>query len=198
MSDPSGVPRYRCLALPLPEEDGYTLRPVARDDLAAIMHWRNEQLDVLRGRAPLTPADQDAYWRDVVEPGFSEDRPRQILLTYLHGAGRIGYGGLVHIAWEDRRAEVSFLDAPERAADPAVYGRDLSTWLRLLRRVAFGGLGLQRLFTETYDLRPQHVALLEAGGFEPEGRMRRHVIIRGRPVDSLLHGCLDPRAVFDE
>lgn len=197
MSDPSGVPHYRCLALPLPEEDGYTLRPVAQEDLLPIMHWRNEQLEVLRGRATLTPADQHAYWRDVIEPCFREDRPRQILLTYLHHGGPIGYGGLVHISWEDRRAEVSFLVSPERAADPAAYTRDFSTWLRLLRRVAFEGLGLQRLFTETYDLRPHHVAVLEAGGFEPEGRLRRHVIIRGRPVDSLLHGCLDPRAVFD-
>lgn len=196
MSDESGVPHYHCLALPLPEEGGYTLRLVAQDDLLPIMHWRNAQLEVLRGKAPLTPADQDAYWRNVIEPSFSEDEPRQILLTYLHQGEPIGYGGLVHIAWEDRRAEVSFLVSPERAAEPTVYTRDSSTWLRLLRRVAFEMLGLQRLFTETYDLRPHHVALLEAGGFEPEGRLRRHVVIRGRPVDSLFHGCLNPRALF--
>jgi RimJ/RimL family protein N-acetyltransferase len=196
MSDPSDATHYRCLALPLPEEREYTLRPIAQGDLLPIMGWRNAQLDVLRGRTPLTPADQDAYWRDVVEPGFSEDEPRQVLLSYLHQGELVGYGGLVHISWGDRRAEVSFLVSPERAAEPAMYAQDLSTFLRLLRRVAFERLGLQRLFTESYDLRPHHVALLEAGGFEPEGRLRRHVIIRGRPVDSLIHGCLNPQAVF--
>ena len=37
---------------------------------------------------------------------------------------------------------------------------------------------------------PHHTAILEAKGFECEGRMREHASIRGVRVDSLLHGLL--------
>ncbi len=38
----------------------------------------------------------------------------------------IGYGGLVHISWEDKRAEMSFLDQTSRAEDNLIYKNDLN------------------------------------------------------------------------
>lgn len=186
----------RLLDFDLLSDGDYRIRAIERDDMLPIMHWRNAQLDVLRQAEPLTEERQFAYWDEVVEPGLRARRPAQLLFTLLCEGKRIGYGGLVHIAWADRRAEVSFLVDPRRAADPSVYARDFTTWLRLIRRIAFDQLGFQRLFTETYDIRPAHVALLEAAGFVLEGRLRRHVIIQGRPVDSLIHGCLNPDSFY--
>lgn len=195
MSDLVRMPRYRCLDLTVLSHDDYSVVPVRREDMLPIMAWRNAQLGVLRQRSPLTAARQAEYWTRVVEPAFELDRPPQLLLSYLYQGNAIGYGGLVHISWDDARAEVSFLVDPLRAAQPGIYARDFSVWLRLMRQIAFERLGFRRLFTETYDIRPQHITILEAAGFEREGRLRCHVTIDGQPVDSLIHGCLSPHAV---
>jgi len=159
-------------------------------DLRAIMDWRNAQMAVLRQSEPLTPEGQERYWQTAVAPGFVAEQPGQILLSVLEGEGLVAYGGLVHIDWPSRRAEVSFLADPAVAADRDRYGGLFAAYLAALKRLAFDHLGLHRLFTETYDLRPYHVAVLEAAGFAPEGRMVDHVRIEGRFVDSLLHGCV--------
>jgi RimJ/RimL family protein N-acetyltransferase len=186
------MPSFRSLDLERLDHGDYALVPLREEDLLPIMHWRNAQIDVLRQKAALTAEQQQLYWQRVILPTFDQAQPSQLLFSYLHQGQLIGYGGLVHLSWEDRRAEVSFLVNPTRAADAEIYAADFSAWLQLMQRVAFEHLSFQRLFTETYDIRPQHVSLLESNGFVLEGRLRRHVIIDGQPVDSLMHGCLSP------
>jgi len=154
------------------------------------MHWRNAQLKVLRQREPLTPEKQERYYQGVILPSFAEKTPRQILFSYLHKEELIGYGGLVHISWEDRRAEVSFLVDPDRVGDSSIYSQDFSLYLSLIKQAAFQHLGFMRVFTETYDIRPHHISILESSGFQLEGRLKAHVWIDGKPVDSLIHGCV--------
>lgn len=166
------------------------LTPIRREDMESIRVWRNEQMDILRQHAPLTPEDQQHYWDHVVAPGFAEPRPRQILVSVLRDGACVAYGGLVHIDWPSLRAEVSFLAAPDIAGDADRYSRLFADFLEALKILAFDRLGFHRLFTETYDVRPHHVRVLEAAGFAPEGRMADHVRIGGRFVDSLLHGCV--------
>lgn len=182
--------RYDCLDVDAVVQGDRRLVPVRHQDLASIMHWRNAQLNVLRQKGPLTPEQQERYYQGVIVPSHAEKQPRQILLSYLQGQEVIGYGGLVHIAWGDRRAEVSFLLDPDRAKDPNVYAQDFTLYLFLIKEIAFQHLGLTRLFTETYDIRPHHISILEANGFQFEGRLNAHVWIDGQPVDSLMHGCV--------
>ncbi len=182
--------RYACLDVDAVVQGECRLVPLRQEDLLSIMHWRNAQLKVLRQREPLTAEQQERYFQTVIAPSYAEKQPRQILFTYLHGQELIGYGGLVHIAWEDRRAEVSFLVDPERAADPSVYAQDFSLYLSLIQKTAFQHLGFTRLFTETYDIRSHHISILESSGFQLEGRLKAHVWIDGQPVDSLMHGCI--------
>ena len=93
----------------------------------------------------------------------------------------IAYGGLVHLSWPDKRAEVSFLADPARAADPETYRQDFQgAPAPAGASAAFDGLKLNRLFTETYDIRPAHVAILEEAGFRLEGRLRQHVQLHAR------------------
>ena len=168
-----------------------TIRPIHADDIEAIRQWRNAQLDVLRQPRPISPEEQERYFATYIWSTMGAARPSQILVSYFDGGRHIGYGGLVHIAWEHKRAEVSFLLDPARAADPARYRADFIAFLKLIQDLAFHGHGLQRLYTETYAMRTEHMAVLEAAGFEREGVMRRHVLIGGRPVDSIIHGCLN-------
>jgi RimJ/RimL family protein N-acetyltransferase len=182
--------RYSCLDVDSVVQSDRRLVPLRDKDLLSIMTWRNAQLKLLRQREPLTPAKQEDYYKRVVIPSFTEKYPKQMLFSYLHLDELIGYGGLVHISWEDRRAEVSFLVAPERAADSSVYSQDFSLYLSLIKKTAFQHLGFTRLFTETYDIRSHHINILESNGFLFEGRLKAHVWIDAHPVDSLMHGCV--------
>jgi RimJ/RimL family protein N-acetyltransferase len=167
-----------------------TLVPIRHEDLGSIMIWRNAQMDVLRQQASLTPQGQENYWRTVLQPAFADLSPSHVLVSVLADGDCVAYGGLVHIDWESRRAEVSFLAPPDIARDVLRYASLFRDFLAALKTLAFNHLGLHRLFTETYDLRPHHVQALEASGFDFEGRMIDHVRVGGRYVDSLLHGCV--------
>ncbi|MFC4599650.1 GNAT family N-acetyltransferase [Cohnella hongkongensis] len=172
----------------------YVVEPLQPSHMPEIRRWRNEQMSVLRQSRPLTEADQSHYYRSVVVPSFSDPETRIMLFGYSYVGELIGYGGLTNIDWNNRRAEISFLLETSRSdghgQDPDQYRRDFSHFLLLMRRIAFKDLKLQRLFTETYDIRPLHIQVLENSGFILEGRMRDHVRIGDRYVDSLIHGCL--------
>jgi RimJ/RimL family protein N-acetyltransferase len=179
--------------LPLAEycHEAYQLIPIRYEDREPIRAWRNAQLEVLRQAAPLTAEHQEAYFQRIVMPLFEQDHPGQLLFSLLHNGELIAYGGLVHLSWPDLRAEVSFLVEPTRAANAATYRQDFLAHLRLLGQVAFEGLKFNRLFTETYDIRPAHVAILEEAGFRLEGRLRQHIqLASGTFTDSLMHGQL--------
>jgi RimJ/RimL family protein N-acetyltransferase len=167
----------------------YAVRTIAREDMEAIRVWRNAQMPVLRQAEEISPEQQRRYFEQAIEPTFTQREPRQVLVTLLEDDEPIGYGGLTNIDWPAGEGELSFLVAPERAADPGTYERDFRAFLELVvDGVALGDLGLRRVFTETYDIRPHHVAILEAFGFAREGRLEARTRIDGRDVDSLLHG----------
>ena len=75
-----------------------------------------------------------------------EDCPRQILFSFLHRQQLIGYGGLVYIDWQAKKAEVSVLfDLSDRSEEQ--YTEQLTAYLTLLKEAAFDDLGLHRLWT---------------------------------------------------
>jgi len=182
--------RYKCLTHQQVSLNGYVLSPLQEDHVEPIRQWRNEQTDILRQDETLTTQEQKRYFENYVWSELNAKRPKQILFAFKVEQVLIGYGGLVHIQWQDQHAEVSFLLSPQRLSSAESYGLDFSSFLRLLKEVAFSDLGLHRLFTETYDVRPLHIEILEENGFAREGVVRRHKVIDGVPVDSLLHGCL--------
>ncbi|MDG0794584.1 GNAT family N-acetyltransferase [Cohnella ginsengisoli] len=172
--------------------DGYSVTPIRLQDMYRIKTWRNEQIDVLRQTKPLTDEDQRAYFERVVEPSFADCEPRIMLFSYFQNEALIGYGGLTNIDWGHGRAEISYLVETSRSfeSDSKRYGEDFGHFLALMKSIAFDELRLYRLYTETFDIRPVHVGVLERCGFLPEGRLRGHVKIGGAHVDSLMHGCL--------
>jgi len=173
------------------DRDGYRYLPLREADIAALRRFRNEQIDVLRQPEPISPEQQQRWFDEVVAPAQREPRPRQVLVSILaEGGAFIGYGGLTNVDWEARRAEVSFLVDPLRAADRDLYRRDMAAFLRFLGDWAFGELGLNRLFAETYAFRDFHISILEQAGYVLEGRLREHIVAGEGPGDSLVHGVL--------
>ena len=166
----------------------YRIRPIHWDDRIAIRTWRNEQIEVLRQVSPLSHEDQDRYFELIVRPEFSESQPSQLLWAFLEDDQLVGYGGLVHFAWSDLRAEVSFLTETTRV--PSLLSHDWETFLSLLIPVAREKLALHKLTTETYSSRPDLIPVLESVGFVHEGTLRQHHRVNWQWVDSLAHGLL--------
>ena len=73
------------------------------------MKWRNDQIYHLRQEKLLTKDDQNQYFNLIIKNLFSEHFPKQILFSYIKNNICIGYGGLVHINWKDKNAEISFI-----------------------------------------------------------------------------------------
>ena len=188
MSDGSGA--YRIMPRPALSDGALKIRAVEPEDIEAIRQWRNAQMDVLRQSAPISRAEQIAYYARSIWPDKPAFRPRNLLLTYLLEDRPIGYGGLVHLNWEHRRGELSFLLDPELEHDLDLRTRLWAGFISLIKVFAFVDLGLNRITTETYVFRDRHIQTLEQGGFSSEGRLREHVWIDGKPMDCLVHGCL--------
>ncbi|QHE83766.1 GNAT family N-acetyltransferase [Hydrogenophaga sp. BPS33] len=181
--------RYVCLPAETVTQAAFSLVPVQDDHIESIRIWRNEQIDVLRQATPIEKEQQVAYFQNNIWPSMEEAQPRNILLSFLENERPIGYGGLVHIAWEHQRAEVSFLVNTPLARDVPAYDARFGIFLELLKRVAFHQLGFRKLCTETYAFRDNTIRVLEASGFVLEGRLLDHVLVNGKPVTSLMHGC---------
>lgn len=166
------------------------MRAVYPGDIEAIRQWRNAQMDVLRQTSVISVEAQRRYFEEHIWPDKVSRYPRQILLAIESDGNLVGYGGLVHIAWEDKRAELSFLLDPRLEQNPVARATLFSRFLRIIQVLAFEDLTLSRLWTETYAHRAAHISTIEASGFQSEGRLRKHVTIEGKPTDCLLHGLL--------
>lgn len=181
---------YDCLKSQVLYREEYSLVPIRDEDKYEIMNWRNAQMEVLRQNRLLTPEDQEQYFSKVVSQLFTVTNPPQLLFSFLLNGNLIGYGGLVYINWQDKRAEVSFLLDDKRAADKKLYKKEFSVYLGLIKQLAFIELDFNRIYTETFDIRDFHIGILEANGFLLEGKMKEHVLINGVYRDSLIHGYL--------
>ncbi|MCE2983172.1 MAG: GNAT family N-acetyltransferase [Parachlamydia sp.] len=167
----------------------YQLVHLREQDIELIRQWRNDQMEILRQKKAITKEEQRDYYTRFILPAFSMDFPSQYLLSFLYRNTCIGYGGLTNVDWEAKRAEVSFLLSTSRT-DEKYYSRDFTQFLNLLSQLAFNNLDMQRLFTETFAFRQNHIEILENFGFRKEGVLRKHVYKRGQLMDSILHGFL--------
>jgi hypothetical protein len=167
----------------------YKILPIRDQDKFEIMRWRNDQIDVLRQNAPITRDMQTRYFKEVVMKELKMHKPNQILVSYLCNNILIGYGGLVHINWIDKRGEVSFLLDTDRNKHIELLKKEYAVFLSLIKILAFEELCFNKITTEAFDIRPHMINVLEENGFVLEGRLRDQYFINGRFVDSLLHGC---------
>lgn len=163
----------------------YTIVPIRFKDRYKIMQWRNEQIYHLRQSEPLTPEMQDAYFENVVSKLFDLEQPDQILFSLLKGDQSIGYGGLVHINWVDKNAEVSFV--MNTSLEEKHFVELWVVFLQLIEKVAFNELKLHKIFTYAFDLRPKLYEALFLVSFKEEARLKKHVIIENTYYDVLIH-----------
>ena len=179
------MPQFRCLKQQEYTFGDYSIVPIRYEDRFCIMKWRNEQLYHLRQARPLTEDDQQRYFDNVVSKLFDNPKPDQILFSYLGKGVCIGYGGLVHINWIDRNAEISFI--MDTLLESEHFQKHWSNWLTMLKEVAFDDLGLHKIYTYAFDLRPHLYSALENNGFTREATLKEHCLFQGEFKDVVIH-----------
>jgi len=185
---------YKCLIDQVFQYNGLSIRPIRYEDRINIMTWRNEQMYHLRQSSLLTEEDQDYYFQNIVSKLFDLDQPGQVLFSYLDGDTCIGYGGLVHINWIDRNAEISFIMNTELERDHFQF--HWKAYLGLIEKVAFSGLSLHKIYTFAFDLRPHLYDVLESADYCKEAILKDHCFFDGQYKDVLIHSKWNPKLMF--
>jgi RimJ/RimL family protein N-acetyltransferase len=182
--------KYRVLKQQEFTLNDYKIVPIRFEDRFKIMQWRNEQLYHLRQKELLTKEKQDIYFKEVIAKSFDEIKPSQILFSFLRKEKCIGYGGLVHIDWKNKNAEVSFV--MKTSLEENFFIKIWSIFLILLKKVAFIKLDLHKIYTFSYEIRPKLYDSLLENGLLLEGRLKDHSIVESKFFDVLYHSCINP------
>lgn len=181
--------KYKVLIKNSFSKDEYAVVPIRYDDRYDIMQWRNTQQYHLRQNELLNKEKQDAYFESVVAKLFKQDKPNQLLFSYLKNEECIGYGGLVHINWVDKNAEISFIMKTELEQEE--FKEHWSAFLNLIEQVAFQELSLHKIFTYAFDLRPQLYEAIEERGFKKEAVLKEHCVFDTRFLDVIIHSKMN-------
>lgn len=177
---------YSCLSQQVYTSGKFTLVPIRIEDRYVIMKWRNEQIYHLRQAKPLTKEDQDAYFENVVSKIFDQGQPEQILFSFLEDGGTcIGYGGLVHINWVDKNAEISFI--MDTSLEENRFQEIWLSYLKLIEEVGFKGLLLHKIYTFAFDIRPNLYEIFEYSGFILDSRLKEHCLFNNKFIDVVIH-----------
>ena len=166
------MPNYICLQRQEQHVGNYSIVPLRYEDRFSIMKWRNEQIYHLRQTHPLTEENQQRYFDNVVSKLYDNPKPDQVLF-------------LVHINWIDHHAEVSFI--MDTQLEKMHFKEHWSNYLSMLKKVAFEDLGLHKIYTYAFDLRPHLYTMLETNGFTREATLKEHCLFQGNYLDVVIH-----------
>lgn len=167
----------------------YSIVPIREEDKFKIMKWRNEQIYHLRQTGLLTKANQNEYFKNIIKNQFHETNPNQILFSFLKNDICIGYGGLVHINWTDKNAEISFI--MNTRFEKEQFSQLWSSFLTLLEKVAFEELKFHKIFTYAFDLRPNLYKVLEECNYYNDAILKEHCFYKNKYIDVVIHSKIN-------
>jgi len=181
--------KYCCLRNQEFSNGNYSIVPIRYQDRFDIMKWRNEQLYHLRQAKPLTKEDQENYFNHIIAGLFTNEKTPQLLFSYLDGDKCIGYGGLVHMNWIDKNAEISFV--LNTALEKDTFDFHWTTYLELIEELAYSELQLHKLYVYAFDLRPHLYAVLEKNNFFKDAVLKEHCFFDNEYIDVIIHSKLN-------
>lgn len=182
---------YKILKKNIFESGEYKIVPVRYEDRYKIMKWRNEQIYHLRQVSPLTKSIQNKYFDNIIQNQFGQNNPNQILFSFFKNNVCIGYGGLVHINWVDKNAEISFVMNTKLEKKSFI-----SLWyafLGLIEEVAFDELKFHKIFTYAFDLRPKLYEALEKCSFYKDAILKEHCFFDNKYIDVIIHSKINKK-----
>ncbi len=177
--------KYKDLSIQSYSENEFTLLPIRFDDRYKIMKWRNEQIFHLRQDKLLSKLDQDYYFNNTVTELFKNNNPDQLLFSFLKSNKCVGYGGLVHIDWLNKNAEISFV---MNTNDEFKYFKKYwKTFLEFLEFIAFGDLKFHKIYVYSFDLRPKLYEVLTESNYFKDAILKSHVLINHKFIDVVIY-----------
>ena len=177
--------KYKILSKNKFENGKFSIVPLRSSDRYKIMNWRNKQMYHLRQTKPLTKVEQDHYFDNIISKTFSQNYPDQILFSYLLRGECIGYGGLVHINWNDKNAELSFIMDTDLEKD--FFSFHWQNFISKIEEVALRELKLHKIYVYAFDLRPHLYDALELSGFIKEAELKEHCNVNNEFKSVIIH-----------
>jgi RimJ/RimL family protein N-acetyltransferase len=165
--------------------ENFAIVPIRDEDKYDIMQWRNEQMYHLRQANPLTKKAQEDYFETTVVGLFEQEKPSQILFSFLKDDVCIGYGGLVHIKWIDQHAEISFI--MNTSLESNNFEQYWGKYLQLIEKVAFEELQFHKIFVYAFDMRPHLYTALEKNEYVLDARLKEHCLYKRKFLDVVIH-----------
>lgn len=181
--------KYRLLKQEVYSYKNYSLVPIRFEDRFQIMKWRNEQIYHLRQNETLTSEKQDYYFNNIVNKLFDLEKPDQILFSFLENDVCIGYGGLVHINWNDSNAEISFV--MDTQLEKKSFVKLWKIYLKIIQKIAFKALSFHKIYTYAFDIRPKVYLALEGSGFTKETVLKEHCFFDNKFIDVIIHSKIN-------
>ena len=182
--------KYNCLKQNNYVSKNYELTAIRIQDSQLIRKWRNEQIKFLRQKNSISSEEQQSYFEKIIIPTFLKTKPELILFSFLKNSDIIGYGGFVNINWNNQISEISFLMETNRSRNSSIYESDFTIFLKMIKKIACEELKFNELFTETYDIRPIHINILEKNEFKIRNRQKNSIKIEAKLVDILFHSYI--------
>lgn len=172
--------------LSIPRKPRVALRPAVPDDAGLLYRWRNEPS--VREHQPLSDATIADLRSDLLRHRHDQlhrsrgERYQWIVLVEGEAAGWIT---LAVSSWEHGLAEIGY------ALSARFQGRGvMRVALEQLAGELFGQTALERLEARCSVDNVASQRVLEAVGFEREGRLRSYFQLAGRRVDNYLYALL--------
>lgn len=177
--------KYIALSQNVFKNKEFQISPIRFKDRLDIMKWRNEQMYHLRQSKVLTLKDQENYFKNVISKLFSKKKPNQLLFSFFKNNNFIGYGGLVHIDWKNKSAEISFI--MKTTLEKKYFQFYWKKFLQLIEKPAFEDIKLHKLNTYAFDIRPQLYLALEESGYKKEAVLENQCFINNMYKNVIIH-----------
>lgn len=151
--------------------------------------WRNQQIDVLRQKNKISRTDQENYFNSIISNEISKTKPQNIILLFCKKNLVLGYGGVTNIDWDLKKGELAFLldnKYSNKSIDSEYY---FPIFLKLIKKLSFDYLNLNKIWSETFSIRPRYIRQLELNSFNHIGLIKRNIKIKDSFYDSFFHEC---------
>ena len=170
--------------------DNYSIEHLTDKYFEDIRKLRNSQKSVLRNNKNISQDQQEKY-KEMYFLNLKNNIPSEILFSIHINEKFIGYGGLVHISKMDKRCELSFLTSKKRNDNYETLKKDFNFFIKFAINFAFNSLKLNKITTETYKFRKNHIKILKNCGFINEGILKKHVFRNGKYYDSFIYSIFN-------
>lgn len=160
---------------------------ILKDDIEPIRIWRNQQINILRQNKIINSKEQKKYFANFYKKNCLDHKPSNILFSIKEKNKLIGYGGLSNISWLNKRAEISFLLKSSIAKNKKLNEKYFLDFLKFVCKLSFICLKFNKVFTDTFVTRANHIKLIEKAGFKKEGIFKHHYIKNKKKISSFVH-----------